>query len=245
MDNIIDELHNSEIQEFLTQYNINNELLRDLMQNKGFKDFIPFSAQAYYAKIDGKWAVVDSKTHEVVSSERYDEVSRLFGLVGFHYAWVERDGKRGLINEFGKEILAPKYDRIGIFKNGYAIVELNGKQGVINKDFEEVVKPIFDKTYNTDFSTIQFEKDGLFEFEYNGNKVWVTEDKWEGVFKNEQEVEAYHTMYNSMRDIRLQYFKEEISEKEYIDNVIEYRSDLAKEIYKMRIRENMKDQGKE
>jgi hypothetical protein len=47
---------------------------------------------------------------------------------------VERNGKFGFINEAGEEVIEPKFDYIGPFKNGRAIVRYDGKLEVIDTE---------------------------------------------------------------------------------------------------------------
>jgi hypothetical protein len=52
---------------------------------------------------------------------------------------VERNGKYGFIDENGKEIIPPRYDKAFEFSDGFACVGNNGKYGLINKFGTEVV----------------------------------------------------------------------------------------------------------
>ena len=49
-------------------------------------------------------------------------------------AVVELDGKLGIIDRSGKEIVPPKYDFIRVYQEGRAVVRLDGKYGVIDGD---------------------------------------------------------------------------------------------------------------
>jgi hypothetical protein len=52
---------------------------------------------------------------------------------------VYLNGKWGLVNGQGREVVSPKYDSILAFNNGLAAVELNGKWGYIDTSGKEVV----------------------------------------------------------------------------------------------------------
>lgn len=56
--------------------------------------------------------------------------------------------KKGLIKITGEELVPPKYDYIGKFKNGLAIVRIgdedNGKWGIIDKSGKEIIPTKYD-----------------------------------------------------------------------------------------------------
>lgn len=58
------------------------------------------------------------------------------------YARVGLDGKEGVINETGKEIVPIKYDKVFNFENGYARVRLNYKEGFVDKTGKEIIPPV-------------------------------------------------------------------------------------------------------
>ena len=63
------------------------------------------------------------------------------------FASVGLGGKFGVIDETGKEIVAPKYEEVSNFVGEYAKIKLNNKYGLINKKGEEVLAPKYDKIY--------------------------------------------------------------------------------------------------
>lgn len=63
------------------------------------------------------------------------------------FASVELNGKYGIIDEGGKEIVTPKYEEVGNFVGEFAKIKLNNKYGFVNKKGEEVVPPKYDKIY--------------------------------------------------------------------------------------------------
>jgi hypothetical protein len=77
------------------------------------------------------------------------------------------DGKWGLIDKTGKEIVPPKYDNAGGFKEGLAKVKLNGKWGFIDKTGKVIVPPKYDDAWS--FS------EGLAKVKLNGK--WGFIDK--------------------------------------------------------------------
>ncbi len=63
-------------------------------------------------------------------------------------AWVKIDGKWGLIDKSGKEVVKPKYDEAGNFSEDLAWVKLNEKYGFIDNSGKEVIKPKYDGAGN-------------------------------------------------------------------------------------------------
>ncbi|MEL6655969.1 MAG: WG repeat-containing protein [Bacteroidota bacterium] len=88
-------------------------------------------------------------------------------------AVVQIDGKWGIINQKGIEIIPPKYDHIDDFENGYAKVKIEGYNGLSNLDGELIVQP--------NYEFISYAGEGLFRveqgdkvgyFDSQGNWVW-------------------------------------------------------------------------
>jgi len=77
-------------------------------------------------------------------------------------AVVQIDGRWGIINQKGIEIIPPKYDHIESFHNGYAKVKIKGYNGLINLAGEFIVRP--------NYEFIQYAGEGLFRVE-QGDKV--------------------------------------------------------------------------
>jgi len=86
-------------------------------------------------------------------------------------AVVQIDGKWGIINQKGIEIIPPKYDKIEHFENGYAKVRIRGFNGLTNLKGELIVQP--------DYEYISYAGLGLFRVE-KGDKVgyFDSEGKW-------------------------------------------------------------------
>ena len=88
-------------------------------------------------------------------------------------AVVKSEGRWGIINQKGIEIIPPKYDKIEEFENGYARVRISGFSGLTNLKGELLVQP--------DYEYISYAGEGLFRVEkddkigyYNmeGGCVW-------------------------------------------------------------------------
>jgi hypothetical protein len=87
--------------------------------------------------------------------DKYDDVSR-----SQENYIVSKNGKKGMVNKNGKEIIPPKYDDIHDFSESFASVKLNGKWGFINENDRIVIDIKYDKAY--------FFKNGMADVEING-----------------------------------------------------------------------------
>ena len=59
----------------------------------------------------------------------------------------------GFINQEGKEIIKPRYEKIGAFgeyHENWALVEINGLLGFIDNEGNEIVKPKYEKVINNE-----------------------------------------------------------------------------------------------
>jgi hypothetical protein len=94
---------------------------------------------------------------------------------GFNHgvAVVQVNGKWGIINRRGMEVVAPKYSQIEAFENGYAKVKVEGFNGLSNLKGQLIVSP--------DFEYIRYAGDGVFRveqgdkigyFDSTGNWIW-------------------------------------------------------------------------
>ena len=71
-----------------------------------------------------------------------DFLKLLYDDVGDFYeglAWVKMNGKWGLIDKSGREVIPCKYDYAMVFSEGLAQVKMNGKWGYIDKSGREVI----------------------------------------------------------------------------------------------------------
>lgn len=88
-------------------------------------------------------------------------------------AVVQIEGRWGIINQKGIEIIPPKYDKIEQFKNGFAKVRIKGFNGLSNLQGKLLVEP--------DYEYISYAGEGLFRaeqgdkigyFDMDGNWIW-------------------------------------------------------------------------
>ena len=77
-------------------------------------------------------------------------------------AVVQSNGRWGVVNQNGIEIIPPKYDRIEHFENGYAKVRIKGFTGLTNLRGELILQP--------DYEYISYAGQGLFRVE-QGEKI--------------------------------------------------------------------------
>lgn len=63
------------------------------------------------------------------------------------FAIVSKNGKFGMINESGQEIVPPQYESISYFIGAYAKIKENGKFGFIDKSGKVVITPRYDQIY--------------------------------------------------------------------------------------------------
>lgn len=88
-------------------------------------------------------------------------------------AVIQVDGKWGVINRRGIEIIPPKYDRIDSFENGYAKVRIKGFNGLVNANGQLIAQP--------DYEYISYAGEGVFRVE-QGDKVGYFDQKGEWIW---------------------------------------------------------------
>jgi hypothetical protein len=89
-------------------------------------------------------------------------------------AVVQVNGKWGVINQKGIEIIPPKYDKIESFENGYAKVRIHGFNGLASLDGNLLIKPDYEYISYAGKGLFRVEKgDKLGYFDTEGNWVWA------------------------------------------------------------------------
>ncbi|NJL13520.1 MAG: WG repeat-containing protein [Microscillaceae bacterium] len=63
------------------------------------------------------------------------------------FAVVSKNGKFGMINESGQEIVPPQYESVSYFIGSFAKIKENGKFGFIDKTGKVVIAPKYDQIY--------------------------------------------------------------------------------------------------
>ena len=125
---------------------------------------------------DGRGLVRDDKwrfyyiTEEAGLYEGYYEEAKEFQ---HGVAVVQMNGRWGVINQKGMQVIPPKYDKIGTFQNGYAKVRIKGFSGLTNLKGKVIVQP--------DYEYISYAGKGLFRVE-QGDKVGYFDSKGDWVW---------------------------------------------------------------
>jgi len=100
---------------------------------------------------NGKYGFRNRETYETVIPARYEKVKD-----NYDYK-VQLNGKWGIVNRSGEEIVPPKYDSISDWKsNDIRVVRLNGKYGFINEHGREFIPPQYELAYNFVFVNDQW-----------------------------------------------------------------------------------------
>ena len=124
-----------------------------------------------------------------------DFLKLLYDDVGDFYeglAWVKMNGKWGLIDKSGREVIPCKYDYAMVFSEGLAQVKMNGKWGYIDKSGREVIPCKYDDVWN--FS------EGLAMVQMNGKYGYINK---EGNWYDEKPTNLQENMINITRkDLR-------------------------------------------
>lgn len=105
------------------------------------------------------------------AAERSDGYYQQAGEFRYGVAVVKQDGKWGIINQRGIEVVPPKYDKIEDFEDGYAIIKIKRFSGLTNLKGEIIIQP--------EYEYISYAGDGLFRIE-QGDKVgyFSAEGEW-------------------------------------------------------------------
>ncbi len=125
---------------------------------------------------EGRGLVRDEKYRFYYITEQagwYDGYYQKASEFSHGVAVVQVDGRWGIINQRGIEIIPPKYDKIESFKEGYAKVRIKGFNGLTNLKGETIVNPNYEYiTYAGEglFRVEQGDKIGYFDVD--GNWVW-------------------------------------------------------------------------
>jgi hypothetical protein len=91
-------------------------------------------------------------------SSKYDKIGKFVkGL-----AFVHQNGLVGVINESGKEIIKPAYDKISVFGNdNLAYTHKNGLVGLITSDGKVIIEPTYDYIGHFKGDNATVKKNGL------------------------------------------------------------------------------------
>jgi len=106
-------------------------------------DFVnPFQNGLAYVKDNGKEFFITK--HNLKLQGDFEAVD----IFSEGLASAKKNKKWGFIDEKGKFVIPPKYDKIDYFRpSGVCAVQKNGKSGFINKKGEEIIPLIYDEAY--------------------------------------------------------------------------------------------------
>ena len=96
----------------------------------------------------GKYGYVNADSLESISSKEYDDASCFSNFNNpdiNDLALVELNGKRGMIDRNGEEIIDVIYDEIIYTEQSIISVKLNNKVGILNDKGQVLVPIIYDK----------------------------------------------------------------------------------------------------
>ncbi|HMQ45823.1 MAG TPA: WG repeat-containing protein [Saprospiraceae bacterium] len=92
-------------------------------------------------------------------------------------AVVQIDGRWGIINRKGIEVIPPKYDKIESFKNGFAKVRIQGFSGLASLNGDLIITPDYEYISYAGAGLFRVEKgDKIGYFDINGEWVWDMND---------------------------------------------------------------------
>ena len=142
---------------------------------------------------DYKTKLINKKNEEIYQG--YDKIEALENYDKNGNAWyeddilkVEKDGKYGLINLDGKEILSIGYDKIETLKGlkNSLIIEKNGLKGLVNNSGVTIIEPNYKKitNYGEDYKKgyLTVDQDGKYGLvSFSGTKI--LENKYEKIEK--------------------------------------------------------------
>ena len=176
---------------------------------------------------------VVNKNNEAIFTE-YNKVEALENYDLSGNAWyeedllkVEKDGKYGIIDINGKEILEIEYDKVETLKNleNSIIIEKDGKYGLVNKSGTKVIKPEYNSIENID----EDYKHGYIVTGSDGNKgiisytgTVVLEPKYKNILKSFNE--NYFAVENNDKQILINKNGETVLEEGF-DKIIQVNSD--------------------
>lgn len=109
-------------------------------------DDVKIAEDKYFLKMNGKWCWYKAPAVKI-KPFIFDDIDVIYACYdhSFNFSKVIKDGKYGLYDTEGKEILPCIYDDIKTIIDDYCFkVKINGKYGIIDKDEKEILPVLFD-----------------------------------------------------------------------------------------------------
>ena len=109
-------------------------------------DDVKIAEDKYFLKMNGKWCWYKAPAVKI-KPFIFDDIDVIYACYdhSFNFSKIIKDGKYGLYDTEGKEILPCIYDDIKTIIDDYCFrVKINGKYGIIDKDEKEILPVLFD-----------------------------------------------------------------------------------------------------
>ena len=109
-----------------------------------------------FERIENGFLYKDGKYYMINSKRGYDSIEFLDKGWQESYCRVSLNGKYGITDYEGRNLVEPKYDSIELYGPGssHCKVTLNGKYGIITRDGKVILDPIYEELSNMEHYTI-------------------------------------------------------------------------------------------
>ena len=151
----------------------------------------------FICKNDEERKILNEKNEEIFKKYQNVEAIKLQNIISETAEYernvlkYEKNGKYGLLDMTGEEVVKPKYDEISSlgYKQGEILVKENNKYGVLDSQGNIIIRPIYDSIQSDQYYTEQdgYEKSGYIVcetteegyrygyYDYEGSKVLENE----------------------------------------------------------------------
>lgn len=176
------------------KYGITNSKEEVVIEPQYDEIIIPNPNREVFICKNGKESkVINAKNEEIFQKYNNIQAIKLENIISETAQYeknvlkYEKDGKYGLIDMAGEEIVKPKYDEISSlgYKQGQILIKEKEKYGIIDSQGNTIIKPIFDSIQSDQYYTDQdkYEKSGYIVcettedgyrygyYDYEGSKI--------------------------------------------------------------------------
>ena len=176
------------------KYGITNSKEEVVIEPQYDEIIIPNPNREVFICKNGKESkVINAKNEEIFQKYNNIQAIKLENIISETEQYeknvlkYEKDGKYGLIDMAGEEIVKPKYDEISSlgYKQGQILIKEKEKYGIIDSQGNTIIKPIFDSIQSDQYYTDQdkYEKSGYIVcettedgyrygyYDYEGSKI--------------------------------------------------------------------------
>ena len=176
------------------KYGITNSKEEVIIEPQYDEIIIPNPNREVFICKNGKESkVINAKNEEIFQKYNNIQAIKLENIISETEQYeknvlkYEKDGKYGLIDMAGEEIVKPKYDEISSlgYKQGQILIKEKEKYGIIDSQGNTIIKPIFDSIQSDQYYTDQdkYEKSGYIVcettedgyrygyYDYEGSKI--------------------------------------------------------------------------